>query len=102
MTPRSDTDVCLDQLSAPAHYSHVALGPAGAELGSPSRCGSAQVRGRVLLTVDDVGTPRLRLELGQAFAQLVVRTDGMTVLKPVPSQILVFRRFGLSEPCLVG
>lgn len=49
-------------------------------LGSPSHCGSAQVRSRVLLTVDDIGTPRLRLESGQAFAQLAVRTDGMAVL----------------------
>lgn len=97
MTPRSDTDVCLDQLSAQlqqlqrttrmwrlgllAAVAGLALAlwlRPGPQPGSPVLI--RQSGGRVLLTVDDVGTPMLRLESGQAFAQLAVRTDGMAVL----------------------
>jgi len=97
MTPRSDTDVCLDQLSAQlqqlqhttrmwrlgllAAVAGLALTlwlRPGPQPGSPVLI--RQSGDRVLLTVDDVGTPMLRLESRQAFAQLAVRTDGMAVL----------------------
>ncbi|MDH3601209.1 MAG: hypothetical protein OEU26_16440, partial [Candidatus Tectomicrobia bacterium] len=97
MIPRTDTGACLDQLTCQlkqlqhtfrlwrlgllAAVAVLALALCLRPVPQPGQpVLISQAGGKVLLRVDEAGTPMLRLEAGKASMQLATRRDGTAVL----------------------